>query len=328
MSAVPRSQVQTALPLAQVVQTQGLSKRFGSVQALDSVSVTIGPGCTGLLGPNGAGKSTFIRLLLGLLRADAGDALVAGLSAEREPLALRAVVGYMPEHDCLPRDSQAQDFVRHMGELHGLPRRIAVQRANDTLYHVGLGEERFRAIRGFSTGMKQRVKLAQALVHDPKLVLLDEPTNGLDPAGREEMLELIDRIAHQMGIDVVLSSHLLGDIEQVADAVVIINAGRVMVQGTLGDLMTATSVLTVRTAESPDALAHAVRAKGVDVEIDGAELHVTYESAEVYDVIRDTAVATGTAITYLKRRVRSLEDVYLMGEGRPADQAANRKVAG
>ncbi len=300
-----------------VVQTRDLSKRFGRVQALSQATVVMGAGCTGLLGPNGAGKSTLIRLLLGLLRPDSGEAYVAGLSASRDPLALRAIVGYMPEHDCLPKDWMAQDFVRYMGELHGLPRRVAIQRANDTLYHVGLGEERFRAIGGFSTGMKQRIKLAQALVHDPKLMLLDEPTNGLDPAGRDEMLALVDRIAHEMEIDVVLSSHLLSDIERVADSVAIINGGRIMVQGSLSDLMIATSVITVRTPDSPKVLAEAVRARGIGVELLDHELRVDFDSPDVYDVIRYAAVETGSALTYLKRRVRSLEDVYLAGEDSP-----------
>jgi ABC-2 type transport system ATP-binding protein len=310
----------TAVPSAHmqpVIETRTLGKRFGQVQALSQASIKIGAGCTGLLGPNGAGKSTLLRLLLGLLRPDDGEAFVAGLSASREALAVRALVGYMPEHDCLPKDGIAQDFIRFMGELHGLPHRVAIQRANDTLYHVGLGEERFRAIGGFSTGMKQRIKLAQALVHDPKLMLLDEPTNGLDPAGRDEMLQLIDRIAHEMGIDVVLSSHLLSDIERVADNVVIINGGRIVIQGSLSDLMIATSVVTVRTPDSPAALADAVRARGIDVELLDHELHIDYKSPDVYDAIRDAAVETGSALTYLKRRVRSLEDVYLAGDISP-----------
>src|SRR5579859_1444745 len=186
-----------------VVQTRDLSKRFGRVQALDGVSLEVGGGCTGLLGPNGAGKSTLIRLLLGLLTPDRGTGRLAGLDARQDPLALRRIVGYMPEHPCLPEDWLAQDFVRYMAEIHGLPKRAAVQRASDALYHVGLGEERYRAIGGFSTGMKQRVKLAQALVHDPQVMLLDEPTNGLDPAGRDEMLQLVRRISHEMGIDVL-----------------------------------------------------------------------------------------------------------------------------
>src|SRR5215469_5830516 len=230
-----------------VARTKDLSKHFGKIVALDRATFSIATGCTGLLGPNGAGKSTLIKLLLGLLKPDQGEAMIAGCDVRSQPLELRKLVGYMPEHDCLPTDWQAQDFVRYMGELHGLPSRVAIQRASDTLYHVGLGEERYRAIGGFSTGMKQRVKLAQALVHDPRVMLLDEPTNGLDPAGRDEMIALIGRIAHEMGIQVILSSHLLTDVERVADSVIMLNNGHIMAQGTLRELMTATPAVSVRT---------------------------------------------------------------------------------
>ena len=260
------------------MQTKDLSKRYGKIVALDRASFAITPGCTGLLGPNGAGKSTLIKLLLGLLTPDQGDATIAGCDVRTQPMALRKLVGYMPEYDCLPTDWLAQDFVRYMGELHGLPTRTAIQRASDTLYHVGLGEERYRAIGGFSTGMKQRVKLAQALVHDPHVMLLDEPTNGLDPAGRDEMLALIGRIAHEMGINVILSSHLLIDIERVADSVVILNNGHIIAQGTLRELMKATPAVSVRTRESNAPLAEALRKRGYGVETDGVELHVAYRA--------------------------------------------------
>ena len=294
-----------------VVQTHDLSKRFGRIQALTGVSLEVGGGCTGLLGPNGAGKSTLIKLLLGLLTPDRGTGRLAGLDARQHPLALRRIVGYMPEHACLPSDWLAQDFVRYMAEIHGLPKREAVQRASDALYHVGLGEERYRAIGGFSTGMQQRVKLAQALAHDPKVMLLDEPTNGLDPAGRDEMLHLVRRISHEMGIHVMLSSHLLSDIEQVADNVVILVAGKVEVQGTLREMVTATPDVVARVHEEPGALAGALRSRGYTVETRGKEMHIGYTSPEIYDAIRDAAVETDSILLYLKRRAHSLEDVYL-----------------
>ena len=302
-----------------VVRTKDLSKHYGKIVALDRATFTMAPGCTGLLGPNGAGKSTLIKLLLGLLKPEQGEAMIAGCDVRSQPLELRKLVGYLPEHDCLPTDWLAQDFVRYMGELHGLPTRTAIQRASDTLYHVGLGEERYRAIGGFSTGMKQRVKLAQALVHDPHVILLDEPTNGLDPAGRDEMLALIGRIAHEMGINVILSSHLLIDIERVADSVVILNNGRIIAQGTLRELMQATPTVTVRRRADSPALADALRKRGYGVEAGGGTLQVEYRSEEVYDAIRDAAVETKAAIVHLKRHVLSLEDIYLAGqEGNPA----------
>ena len=307
-----------------VLRTHALTKRFGQVLALDRASLAVPPGCTGLLGPNGAGKSTLIRLALGLLSPDAGEATVAGFDPVHQPLALRAAVGYMPEHDCLPSDWLAQDFVRYMAELHGMPRRAAIGRANDTLYHVGLGEERFRAIGGFSTGMKQRIKLAQALVHDPHVLLLDEPTNGLDPAGRDEMLALIDRIAHEMGIDVLLSSHLLSDVERVADHVAIISGGRVLVQGALRDLMAATPMVTVRTYAPVLPLAEALRARGYTVEAGERELHLACNDDADYDALRDATVETGSIVVHLKRRSLSLEDIYLAGaESTPMDVGAH-----
>jgi ABC-2 type transport system ATP-binding protein len=309
-----------------VVEVRDLSKRYGRIQALERVSFTISAGCTGLLGPNGAGKSTLIKLLLGLLTPDEGEATVEGCDVRRQPLALRALVGYMPEIDCLPTDWLAQDFVRYMGELHGLPTRVAIQRASDTLYHVGLGEERYREIGGFSTGMKQRVKLAQALVHDPSVMLLDEPTNGLDPAGRDEMLALIGRIAHEMGINVLLSSHLLVDIERVADSVIILNNGRVMAQGALHDLMTTTQSVTIRTRAAITPLAEALRSRGYRVTVDGQEAQVDASTEDVYDAIRDAAVETRAALVYLKRRVLSLEDIYLAGQ-EPAPALASAGAA-
>ena len=297
-----------------VVRTKDLSKHYGKIVALDRATFTIAAGCTGLLGPNGAGKSTLIKLLLGLLKPDQGEAMIAGCDVRSQPLELRKLVGYMPEHECLPTDWLAQDFVRYMGELHGLPTRVAIQRASDTLYHVGLGEERYRAIGGFSTGMKQRVKLAQALVHDPRVMLLDEPTNGLDPAGRDEMLALIGRITREMGINVILSSHLLVDIERVADSVVILNQGKVIAQGALRQLMSATAVVDVRTREPAPLLAQALRRQGYLVEGEARELEVEYRSEEVYDAIRDAAIETKAAIMHLKRRTLSLEDIYLAGQ--------------
>ncbi len=312
-----------------VVETKDLTKRYGKILALDRASFTIASGCTGLLGPNGAGKSTLIKLLLGLLTPDQGEATIEGHDVKTQPMEVRRLVGYMPEIDCLPNDWLAQDFVRYMGELHGLPTRVAIQRASDTLYHVGLGEERYRAIGGFSTGMKQRVKLAQALVHDPRVMLLDEPTNGLDPAGRDEMLALIGRITHEMEINVILSSHLLIDIERVADSVVILNNGRVIAQGALRELMTATPAVTVRTRTPSAALVEALRKRGYSVETDGDEVQVEYRSEDVYDAIRDAAVETRAAIVHLKRRVLSLEDIYLAGqEGSPAGALQNGQAAG
>src|SRR6266511_4215071 len=213
--------------LVSVAQVEGFSKRYGSVQALDRVDVVVEPGCIGLVGSNGAGKSTLIKLLLGLLAPDQGRASVLGHDVAADPLGVRSQVGYLLEGACLPGDVTAADFVAFMAQLGGLPPRHARERTAEVCYQVGLDEERYRAIGGFSTGMQQRVKLAVALVHDPRLLLLDEPTDGMDPQGREDMLDPIDRVRGELEIDVLVSTHLLGDVERVCDRVVMVHAGRV-----------------------------------------------------------------------------------------------------
>src|SRR5688500_12176416 len=222
--------------MAPIVSATGVAKRWGSTDALRGATFEIGRGITGLLGANGAGKTTLLGLMLGMHRPDGGHLEVLG----RDPWTLgpevRALVGYAPEHDCLPEDVRAHDVVRHMAEVHGLPTREAQTRASDALWEVGLGEERFRAVGTMSTGQRQRVKLALAIAHDPEVVLVDEPTNGLDPVQREQMLALIRRVGHGLGLDVILSSHLLDEVERVADSVVIIDGGRTMRSGRLDDL--------------------------------------------------------------------------------------------
>jgi ABC-2 type transport system ATP-binding protein len=209
-----------------LLRARGLTKRYADVVALDGVDFEIGDTVTGLLGPNGAGKSTAIKLFLGLIEPTSGMAEVMGESAAGN-LAVRARLGYMPEHDCLPPSVSAAEFLTHMAGVSGLPPAQARARAADTLRLVGLFEERYRSIGGYSTGMKQRVKLAQALVHDPALVLLDEPMAGLDPAGRDEMLELVRRTHRDFGISVVLSSHIMGDVERVCERILVLESGRV-----------------------------------------------------------------------------------------------------
>src|SRR5438270_431682 len=209
-----------------VVRGTVVMKRWGATTALSGATFTIERGVTGLLGANGAGKTTLLGLVLGLTRPDGGTLEVLGLDPTTAGPRVRERIGYAPEHDALPPDVKAHDLVRHLAEIHGLPHREATSRASDALWHVGLGEERFRPIGTMSTGQRQRVKLAAAFAHDPALLLLDEPTNGLDPVQRESMLDLIRRIGREFGIDVVLSSHLLEEVERVCDGVVILSGGR------------------------------------------------------------------------------------------------------
>src|SRR3954468_20801676 len=237
-----------------IIATRGLGKRFPGVLALDELTIDIEPGVVGLVGANGAGKSTLIKILLGLLPQTSGQATVLGHDVVRESMKIRELVGYMPENDCLPPDVSATEFIVHVARVSGLPAGAARERAADTLRHVGLYEERYRPIGGYSTGMRQRVKLAQALVHDPKLVFLDEPTNGLDPAGRDKMLGLIRRIGAEFGISVLVTSHLLGELERICDHVVIIDGGRLLRSQAVASFTEVSGVLLVEVEEGLDPL--------------------------------------------------------------------------
>src|SRR6478735_2063001 len=280
-----------------MIVTHGLTKRFGTrVTALDDLSVEFPPGVTGLVGANGAGKSTLIKILLGLSPATSGTARVLDMDVATDGERIRELVGYMPEHDCLPPDVTATELVVHLGRMSGLPTTAARERAADTLRHVGLFEERYRPIGGYSTGMKQRVKLAQALVHDPKLLLLDEPTNGLDPAGRDEMLGLIRRIHTDFGISVLVTSHLLGELERTCDHVVVVDGGKLLRSSSTTDFTKTTTTLAIEVTDSdehPDgtrAVREALDARGVSVQ-DGSGLPgagrvllLTSAGEETYDL--------------------------------------------
>ena len=248
---------------APLVRVDSLTRRFTSVTALDDLTLELQPGVIGLVGANGAGKSTLIRILLGLLAPTSGRVQVLGMDPTTQGTALRQYVGYMPEHNALPPDVSATELVAHLAQLSGLPGTAARERTADVLRHVGLYEERYRPIGGYSTGMRQRVQLAQALVHDPRLLLLDEPTNGLDPAGRDEMLELIRRTGHEFGIAIILASHLLGEIEEVCDYLVAIDAGRLLRSAPLAEFTTETGVLTVEVEEGRDRLAARLGERGL-----------------------------------------------------------------
>src|SRR5215831_3057112 len=238
-----------------MIAADRLTKRYPGVTALDDLTLEIPPGIVGLVGANGAGKSTLIKILLGLLPATAGSAQVLGMDPARQGGQVRGLVGYMPEHDCLPPDLSATELVVHMARVSGLPATASRERTADTLRHVGLYEERYRHIGGYSTGMKQRVKLAQALVHDPRLVLLDEPTNGLDPAGRTEMLGLVRRVGIEFGISMLVSSHHLGEIERICTHVVVIDAGRLLRSSAIGGFTERSHVLAVEVDERTGELA-------------------------------------------------------------------------
>ena len=295
-----------------VVRGDQIGKRWGSTQALQGASFEIGSGITGLLGANGAGKTTLLGLVLGMHRPDAGSIEVLGRDPWTFGAAVRAIIGYSPEHDCLPPDVSAHDIVRHVAELHGLPAREAQSRASDALYEVGLGEERNRHTGTMSTGQRQRVKLATAIVHDPALVLLDEPTNGLDPMQREHMLHLIRHIGHDLGLNIVLCSHLLDEVERVSDGIVILDEGRVVRHGRLDDLRTTDeNELLVAIDGDAEAFAVALRERGLAVVVAGQTVTVALEGDVVHDIVRDTLADLGLGVRRLEQRRASLEEVFL-----------------
>ncbi len=312
--ALPGNGAPLNFPYMSLISTRALTKRYPGVTALDGLTLDLEPGVIGLVGANGAGKSTLIKILLGLLQPTEGDARVLDLDTATQGAAIRERVGYMPEHDCLPPDVSATEFVAHMGRVSGLPSGAARERTADVLRHVGLYEERYRPMGGYSTGMKQRVKLAQALVHDPSVLFLDEPTNGLDPAGRDEMLALIQRIGSEFGIAVIVASHLLGEIERVATWLVAIDAGRLLRTAPLASFTERTGQLLVETDEPAVELAARLVARGIGARADGrtvvAELDADGDGPNVYDAVRDETVSLGLALVRLEHRRHQLEDLF------------------
>jgi ABC-2 type transport system ATP-binding protein len=301
-----------------IIATQGLTMRYGpGIRALDDLTVAVEPGVVGLIGANGAGKSTLIKILLGLLPPTSGGASVLGLDIARDGARIRERVGFMPEYECLPPDMSATEFVVHMARMSGLPATAARERAADTLRHVGLYEERYRPIGGYSTGMRQRVKLAQALAHDPQLVFLDEPTNGLDPAGRDEMLDLIRRIGSDFGISVLVTSHLLGELERICDHIVIIDGGRLLRSETVAAFTQTSGALTVEVEEGRDKLGDWLAAAGAAVHPDGRLLVVDIAGEQTYDLVRDGAAELGLCLIRMEQRRHHIEEVFI----EPAEEA-------
>jgi ABC-2 type transport system ATP-binding protein len=292
-----------------LLSARGLTRAYGSVLALDDVSFEVSEGITGLLGENGAGKSTAIKLFLGLIRPTSGGAFVLGRSASSDPSG-RARLGYMPEHDCLPSRMSAAEFLTHMAQVSGLPPATARTRAADTLRHTGLFEERYRAMGDYSTGMKQRVKLGQALVHDPVFVFLDEPTAGLDPVGREEMLALIRKTYKEFGISVLVSSHLMSDVERTCDRILVLQGGRLVQSGEVGHFTRETETIFIEVDGNREALEAALAARGVVVAPDGAGLMVEGVDDDVYDQVRDALVETEAPLRRMAPRRRALADLF------------------
>ena len=304
-----------------LIAADALEKRYdGGVTALDGLTVEIESGIVGLVGANGAGKSTLIKLALGLLRPTAGTVKVLGLDPIAEAEAVRARVGYMPEHDCLPPDVSAAELITHLARVSGLPAATARERASETLRHVGMYEERYRQIGGYSTGMRQRVKLAQALVHDPDLLLLDEPTSGMDPAGREQMLDLVVEAWERRGagggtrpLHVLLSTHLLPDVERTCDHVILLDRGAVRWSGPLAELMGSDPRLFAVRVKSREAdLAAALRARGCEVEEEtSGELRVRLPEGADAELLWTVALDGAYQVRHLVPHRESLEEAFV-----------------
>jgi ABC-2 type transport system ATP-binding protein len=311
--AHPRPSPILALVTTTSFTTAGLGHAYGKVAALHSLDVKVPEGRIGLVGANGAGKSTLIQILLGIIKPTAGSASVLGMDTTTETIAIRSVVGYMPEGPCLPLDQTAADFLVFAAGTAGLPPDAARQRASDVLTLVGLNEERFRYLGDFSTGMKQRTKLAQAIVHDPQLVFLDEPTAGLDPSGREEMLDLIRRLG-SFGIDVVVSSHVLRDIERTCDWVVMLDEGTLLDSAPIGQDTTEGTV-RLEVVGPHDLLVQILEGKGATVAVEGRRLSILDDRNDVFNTIRDAAVEADVGIRRLDAGESTLEEMFLQRGG-------------
>jgi len=292
-----------------VLQASNLTHDFGEVIALRDLNLEVPPGVTGLVGANGAGKTTLLRVMLGLLHPTAGTTTVLGHNPETEPLEVRARIGYMPEGDCLPKDQTAADFVAYAAQLAGIPHDEARRRSSETLFLVGLEEERFRFLGDFSTGMQQRVKLAQAIVHDPDLLLLDEPASGLDPDGRTQMLALIKRLA-EFDINVIVSSHVLTDIEETCDWVVMLDAGDLLKSGPL-ERRELLGTVDVEVLERAETVAEALRARGIEVSVDGRRLEAGPGDETLEGAIVEEIASARAGLVRMTRESTSLEDLFL-----------------
>jgi len=300
-----------------VVELSNVTVTYGANRALKDVSACFGSGAVGLLGPNGAGKSTMLKALLGFVKPDQGRMTVLDLDVAREPMAIRARLGYMPESDAHIPGMNAVSFVGYCGQLAGLPASDAMQRAHEVLYYVGLGEARYRNVETYSTGMKQRIKLAQAIVHDPDLLFLDEPTNGMDPKGREEMLELIRDLAHNKNVNLILSSHLLPDVERTCDHVVVMDKGTVVAFGPIAELKgPGGRVYELRIKGDNTTFVAVLRGAGMEChETDEDVMRVFVPDGQDQQALFALAAAHNVQVRHLRPSLPTLEDVFAKAVG-------------
>lgn len=315
-----------------IIRAKNVVKSWGKTPVLTDMTVDFQPGITGFLGSNGAGKTTFMSLVLGVDQRDSGELSVFGADPDTAGPEVRALIGYSPEHHHLPPEVQAYDFVKHMAQLHGLAQHASTERASDALWLVGLGEERMRPMGTMSTGQRQRVKLAAAIAHDPNLVLLDEPTDGLDPVQRDDMLDLIKRIGNLYKINIVLSSHLLHEIEQICDHVVIIDSGRVTKAASLDTIgYQQESNLEIEIDGGHDVVAAQLQSFGIEVTRSGSRLRIQDRRPQgcephLNDLVRDVVASAQVGLRRMVAHRVTLEDVFIESAITPSIRAEGVSV--
>ncbi len=299
-----------------LIETTSMVKSYGNLQALDSMDLRVPYGAIGLLGPNGAGKSTLIKCLLGLVTPTKGKATVLGLDTSQVNTAIeiRQRIGYMPENDCLIPSLDAVEHVKYMAELSGLLPMDAIQRAHEVLDYVGIMEERYRKVKTYSTGMKQKVKLAQSVVHDPELIFLDEPTNGMDPQGRDEMLELVKDISTNHGINVIFSSHLLPDVEYICKYVVIMQGGRLVIQGSMDELTGSTGRIEIKIKGDRKIFEKVLKKLKLKYEMSGVYYYVQGGDDLIFTLYKELD-GTGIQLRHATGAKRTLEDIFVSNIG-------------
>jgi ABC-2 type transport system ATP-binding protein len=296
-----------------------ITKTYGRITALKALTVEAPAGAIGLLGPNGSGKTTLIRSLLGLITIDSGNGEVLGMDIRTRRLDIRQAVGFVPEDECLFPATTGVEFVAYAGELGGMSRKDAMQRSHEVLDYVGLGEARYRRVESYSTGMKQRLKIASAIVHDPQLLILDEPTNGMDPAGREEVLELARDLAHNKDMSLLFSSHLLPDVETVCDHVIVLGGGQLLAQGLIRELKQLHKrSYEVRLKNDAEGFARRLVAAGCGTELRDDLLVVELPAERTESLLWETAAASGQQIRFLRPRRSTLEEIFLKAVTEPA----------
>jgi ABC-2 type transport system ATP-binding protein len=295
-----------------LLQFAGVTKTYGNIRALDNLSMSVPAGAIGLLGPNGSGKTTLIRTLLGLIPVDSGSGEVLGMDFRRQQLDIRRQIGFAPEDECLFPHVVGVEFVAYAGELVGMSPADSLQRAHEVLDYVGLGEARYRKVESYSTGMKQRLKLASAIVHDPQLLVLDEPTNGMDPGGRQEVLDLAHDLAHNKGMNLIFSSHLLPDVEAVCDYVIVLGAGKLLAHGGIQELKRLHEhTFDVRLKADMNRFGERLTALGCATELQDEVLRVRLPAGQSPQLLWEAAADQNEQIRYLRPQRSTLEEVFL-----------------